>query len=251
MKAIQSLELSRLNHLDALAFCRKVCDIVGAGDSVTAKKCVAELCNSVEAFAVALDESPELISMEIHAADSDVDMAWRGMNAELENHLDHPNESVRDASAAVYEVWCRVADPTELSYEDEYKQLKMVIGQISKVPADVMKNAGVDEWFDALKKRYESFMALWGEKTATDSQRLANQVKKNRATMESCYNEVALFVENWSKFADLDDKFNEIDSEVAKVVSGMNAVIGEYNAMLAERRKNVSDCICNILNDLI
>lgn len=251
MKMIQAINLSKLNHDEVLAFSRKVCDVMNNCDSDTAKKASKTLTDAADDFDKVLEESPELISLEIQAKDTAVDQSWRGMNAELELRLDHPNENVRRASATIYEVWKRYNDPTELPYEEEYKSIKAIIALISKIPADVMKTAGVDEWFESLKANHDSFMALWGEKTVTDSQRLANQVKKARAAMESAYNELALFVDGWSKYAEIDEKFNAIDDEVLAVVNKFNGIVAEYNSMLAERRKNVSRCIEDILKDLI
>lgn len=251
MKMIQPLNLGKFNHEEILNFSRRICDALDGVSSDTAKKGARSFKDAVDAFDKKLEESPELISLEVQANDANVDQAWRGMNAELENHLEHPNEKVRNAAATVYEVWSKYEDPTELPYEEEYNRLKSLILVISKIPAEVMKDAGVDEWFESLKERHDLFMSLWGEKTATDSQRLANQVKQSRAALETSYAEFVSFMDGWSKYAELDEKFNEIDGEVASVVDKINVIVAEYNDMLVERRKNVSQCIEDILNGLI
>ena len=251
MKMIQALNLSKLNHDEVLAFSDKICGLMDKVSSETAKKSSIALHDAVSNFGKILEQSPDLISLEIQAADTSVDQAWRGMNAELENHLDHPNADIRSASATVYEIWKRYDDPTELPYEDEYKTLKTLIAIVGKIPADVMKTAGVDEWFDALKERNDEFMSMWGEKTVTDSQRLANQVKKSRADLEASYADFVSFMDGWSKYAEIDEKFNDIDDEVAGVVKEINGVVAEYNGILDDRRKSVSKCIDSILKDLI
>ena len=251
MKMIQPLNLGKFNHEEVLEFSRKICHTLEGLHSETAKKGSKPFADAVDAFAKKLEDSPELVSLEVQANDADVDAAWRGMNAELENHLEHPNPKVRSAAATVYEVWSKYEDPTELPYEEEYNRIKSQILVISKIPANVMKDAGVDEWFEALKDRHSIFMSLWGEKTATDSQRLANQVKTARASVETSYAEFVAFMDGWSKYAEIDEKFNEIDDEVAQVVEHINAIVQEYNDTLVERRKNVSRCIEDILNGLI
>ncbi|MBQ9396134.1 MAG: hypothetical protein IJU23_11570 [Proteobacteria bacterium] len=251
IKMIQPLNLGKFNHEEVLEFSQKICHTLDGVHSDTAKKGGKVFADAVAAFAKKLEESPEIVSLEVQANDANVDQAWRGMNAELENHLEHPNSKIRNAAATVYEVWSKHEDPTELPYEEEYNRLKSLILVISKLPVSVLKDAGVDEWFEALKERHSLFMSIWGEKTATDSQRLANQVKTARASLEQSYAEFVAFMDGWAKYAELDEKFNEIDDEVAHVIDHINAVVAEYSDILVERRKNVSKCIEDILNGLI
>ena len=251
MNMIQELDIAKLKNDELLEFCQKVCAVLNNVNSETAQKSCRTLVAATEDFAKVLDESPTMISLEIQAVDESVDQAWRGMDSELDNNLDHPNAKIREAAATVQKVWQTYSDPTDLPYEEEYSRIKSLIAIISKIPGDVMVTARVDEWFDALKTRYDKFMTLWGEKTATDTQRFANQIKRMRAELENKYTELAAFVDGWSKYAEIDEKFNAIDDEVANVVKHLNDLIGEYNGRLRDRRQNVSKCIDDILKDLI
>lgn len=251
MKKIQNITLGKLNHEDMLTLSEKVTAVLSKVDSETARKSCASLTDATESFRKILDAAPGQISLEIQANDEAVDQAWRGMNAELENHLDHPNQKKREASATVYEVWKRYPDPTELPYEEEYSVIRSIIAIISKIPRDVMERAGVDEWFDFLKKCNDEFIALWGDGKSTDKQRTANQIKRARADLESAYLDFVAFVDGWVRYAEVDEKFNAIDAEVETVVDAINSVVNEYNEMLAERRRNVTSCINDILNGLI
>ncbi len=251
MKKIQNIALSKHNHVYMLKLSQKVCDVLSKVDSETARKSCASLQASVEEFNKVLDATPALISLEIQANDASVDQAWRGMNAELENHLDHPNQKKREASATVYEVWKRYPDPTELPYEQEYASIRSIIAIISKIPRNVMELAGVDEWFDSLKESNDAFMTLWGDNSSTDKQRTASKLKRARADLETAYNDFIAFIDGWVRYAEVDEKFNAIDAEVAAVVDAIDAVVGEYNEKLSERRRNVTNCINDILKDLV
>lgn len=248
IEQVKSLATGKLNHEDLITFCRKIIDCLKSVSSDTATKSVDQLSKLVESYDQMLDMSPEFVSLGLQSLDSSVDAAWCGMNAEIENHLEHPNEKVRKAAADVHAVWSRIADPTELPYEDEYARIKSLIAIVSKIPADVMKDAGVDEWFEALKKRNAEFVELWGDKADSDSQRLANQIKKIRGDVEATYGDLVSFINGWVRFAQVDEKHNDIDDEVSPIVDKVNAIIDEYNAMFAERTKNVSKCIEDILN---
>ncbi len=248
IEQVKTLATGKLNHEDLIKFCRQIIDCLQNVSSDTACKSVERLNKLVESFDHMLDKSPELVSLDLQSLDASVDAAWCGMNVELENHLEHPNEKVRTAAADVHAVWSRISDPTELPFEEEYARIKSLIAIISKIPADVMKAAGVDEWFDALKTRNEEFVALWGSKADSDAQRLANQVKKARGEVEDAYGDLVSFLNGWVRFAQVDEKYNDIDGEISPIVDKVNAIIDEYNAMFAERTKNVSKCIEDILN---
>ena len=148
-------------------------------------------------------------------------------------------------------MWKRYPDPTELPYEEEYSSIRSIIAIVSKIPQHVMELAGVDEWFESLKKSNDAFMVLWGDGNSTDKQRAANQLKRSRADLEAAYHDFVAFVDGWVRYAEVDERFNAIDTEVAAVVDAINSVISEYNGMLAERRRNVTQCINDILKDLI
>ena len=64
-------------------------------------------------------------------------------------------------------------------------------------------------------------------------------------------NDFIAFIDGWVRYAEVDEKFNAIDAEVAAVVDAIDAVVGEYNEKLSERRRNVTNCINDILKDLV
>ena len=217
---IPLFSVNKLSHEELLAFANSLNHLLSFATNANVKALAAKLQAATVDFEAAVQSTPDLLALEIQAKDTAVDEAWRGLNTELENNLDHPNERKRDASSQVYDIWAEFGDPTDLPFDEEYATLAKIIEALDNVPADILMLAAVDEWFEALRERYRSFIAIWGEEGRSDAQRLARQLKETRSALESAYDELVQWAnccfayEEDSWFQKFDTALNE---EIARI----------------------------------
>ena len=220
---IQCFSLNRLSHEELRAFAARVNELLSSATQSNLRKLASDFQEASSEFEVAVQNTPELLALEIQAKDTAVDEAWRGLNTELENNLDHPNEHKREASSQVYDIWAEFGDPTELPFDEEYSTIAKILDAVSNIPRDVLVAAAVDEWFDALQERYRSFIGLWGAEGKSDAQRIARQLKQTRSALEAAYDELISWANCWFIYED-DAWFKKFDvdlnEEIVRIKEG-------------------------------
>lgn len=99
---------------------------------------------------------------QISQADLSVDMAYTALLAYVVAMNVHPDDAVAQAAKEVRNAIEKYENPTELSYESEYKILDELLSDLRKLPADVIEKVNVAAWIKDLSDKCAYFNSING-----------------------------------------------------------------------------------------
>jgi hypothetical protein len=152
---------------------------------------------------------------------------------QIQASMKHPESAVREAAKAVYDVFSKTPNPTQLNYDDEYGALSVLLSQLGAMDADVLKAARVIEYVDYLGRCVQEFIDASKKSIDVKSKQQVGVLKN---AVMTCY-------KSWQNLA----KYLEVMS-MANALPGVQDAIDQLNAMntsikrrLEARKTNKSD----------
>lgn len=190
-----------------------------------------------EAAAIAFDKlltdkalAPSLSLVEL---DDVADNAWSSLNLQIRASLVHPRQSVREAAAKVNEIFTKTANPTALSYDEEYGALRTLLAQLATIDAETIKTALVDEHIQALQIAVENFIVASTNKVDALSKKQTGVLKEASVECFKAWQDLAKYLELMDSLDNLPGASDAIDQ-----INAMNTAI---KRRLEARKSNKTD----------
>lgn len=132
----------------------------------------------------------ESFGTRIREADERADKAWSAIRTQLELNVTHYDIEVKRAAEQVQTIFNTIQNPTHLSYDEEYIELKKLVTKLLSLDSNVLEKAWVLGWINELNQRVNEFESLRQEqKDAKDNIELG-LMKKTREQLTTSYQEL-------------------------------------------------------------
>lgn len=144
----------------------------------------AEFVNAADRYNATYEANKTSVTRsQISQADLNVDMAYTALLAYVIAMNGHPCEAVAQAAKEVRCAIEKYENPTELSYESEYKIMDELLADLNRLPADVIEKVNVAAWIKDLSDKCAYFNSING----TADREAENAVKMARRNVLPLY----------------------------------------------------------------
>ena len=156
---IQRVQLDSLKNEELMAFLHQVENLIQNVFGEKGLDLAAGFKSKLEAFDDSINQVDSKMMEELRAADEVADNMWKGFFYELMAGIKSLNTTRREAAIKVNETFCKIPNPTDLPYAEEYDHLHKLLNMLDQLPSDLMKAAHVDDWLFSMHHSYDDFMA--------------------------------------------------------------------------------------------
>ena len=225
MIQLLELKLEDLDQRNTLAFAGRIRGILDEAYPDNPPDVIKKFKESVDYYIMAQQQASASTDKKIIAnCDSVADDAWRSMDFQLKaGACAHHNETFRNAALEVQKTFNKYKDPTDMRYDKEYEVLDKLLGDLEKLPMDLMKAARVDENLIGLRKAVEDFRTLFTNKINPKEAEEMGLAKEMKKQMVIWWNAVAAQLKA--------DTYTRQDNVFVGMIEKLNAAI---RAVLAE-----------------
>lgn len=180
---------------------------------------------------------PAFSASELAAADHDADMAWSGLNAYLKAMLAHPETDVHEAAEKIYGVFSQYDNPTALAYATEYGIMERLVGELKKLPADVINKANATAWINALEAKCACFIQMYSMRVQDKAIKVTGATKTARLNAINSYAEMVSTMNALLIVAPTE--------ELTRFATHLNELISAKQTMMKSRKTKAANASAN------
>ncbi len=184
---IQPYNLVPETHNAVYSFCAFIAALADARLSAEESKLAEPLKTAVKAFKNELDTVAKRHGTTIRQADNAVDNCYMAMNYIIKGQLLHYDPQVQAATAKVAEIFKSFECPTRLTYKKGYGIYDRLMTALKALPAEVLRDSGMDGWVNVLEQRIQAFLAAQQEKLNAQNEVDRASVCKAREALIDAY----------------------------------------------------------------
>ena len=220
MVKLLSLSMDELDQRDMLGFTNRVPGILKEMYPKEVPAVVNRFIASAEGYILMQQQlSGKASKAEISDSDHLADDEWRSLDFQIKAGVCQTHNMDQNVAAqAVKKVFSKYKDPTELKYEKEYAVLEELLGELEKIPVDVLKKAKVDENVIGLRKCVDDFRTIYTNKIKPEAAEETGYAQKAREQIHIWWNAVSAQIA-----ADIFD--NQGNSKFEAAIDKLNAAI--------------------------
>ena len=192
MVKLLSVSMEELDQRDMLGFTNRVPGILKEIYPKEVPSVVNRFIASAEGY-ILIQQSLSGKASKAEISDSDhlADDEWRSLDFQIKAGVCQTHNMDQNVAAqAVKKVFSKYKDPTELKYEKEYAVLEELLGELEKIPVDVLKKAKVDENVQGLRKCVDDFRTIYTNKIKPEAAEETGLAQKAREQVHIWWNSV-------------------------------------------------------------
>lgn len=230
MVQINPLDISRLRNDEDFGYQSRVLALATAMlTQETDKPVVAQYKAAVDAYDAALKQATKnSLTVEVEAADAQVDHLYTGLTLYLRSLTYHPTENVRTQAEGVLAIIDKYGKLTTLPYNQQYGALQNSMQELAALPAETATLLALTEWLEGINQAVARFQIARDRQTAEQSQYQTGLVRDTRTAADAAYRQL---VSSVNAFA---IAFGE--ENYAAFIAQMNVMIADIQAELKARK---------------
>ncbi len=222
---IDKLDISRMHREELRYFNEHMSDIV---TPICDPECIPfkQYMQAASEYDSTLAAKGVRESISLTGCDKAVGDSWSGMNYQIKASLLHPDPQIREAAQTVFEVFRKTKNPLKMKYAKSYGALLTLISQLESLPRETLVICRVNDFFEALDRNVQAFLAAEHTANATRSTLKTGIVQENADACRKAWSNFASYLESMAlaeQLPGVEDAIHQINIVIAQIKSDIEA----------------------------
>ncbi|MBQ1925164.1 MAG: hypothetical protein II180_03480 [Proteobacteria bacterium] len=228
MGTVKSIALTNFRNEEALGFCQEIASRLADVKAIAESDAGKAFSEQILSYSGELDVLREVSYQKVNDADDAVDATIIGLRAHLQALLAYPRDDIREAARTIWNGIEPYGSPVRLPYNEEYAIVCRMLDTLEAMDAGLLSCTLMDAWVEALRKRYDAFMALRKEFHNERAEQPLGRVKATRQTLADSWKNLITYINGLAII--------QPSAELNALVDVLNAIIQAKKTSLKLRK---------------
>lgn len=242
MGTLGLISIAKFRNEEVLGFCQEIANRIADAKAIAESDAGKAFSEQILAYSGELDVLREINYKQISDADDAVDVAIIGLRAHLQALLAYPRDDIREAARTIWNAIAPYGSPVRLPYNEEYAIVGRMLDTLEAMDAGLLSITLMDAWVEALRKRYDAFMALRKDFHNERAEQPVGRVKATRQTLADSWKNLVTYINGLA--------IVQPTPELNALVDGLNAIIQAKKTSL-KLRKSVKKSAAEVAAETI